>query len=270
MAPALLSRAAGVFAYELRDERGDDGAPLVLAVCTEGLQALRNAEASFLSEAERERLRQFSGEPRPLGFLRGRWAAKHALVHGFGGQHCQWSIANGVFGQPVAQFEAGAKPPVAVSVSHTNAGALALAVPAACPAAIDCEIASPRSLDAIRSQLDEDELAAAATCGLPVVDALTMLWSLKESACKVLGAGLSADFQVLGMTGFECSGGDRLRVRFRHFAHLQGEALRRGGQVASLVFPATRMVAPGAAPLLEQELALLCEPAAPARARPAA
>ena len=270
MQRALLARAAGVFAYELRGDRGEHRAPLVLAVCTEGLQALRSEEASFLSEAERETLRQFAGEPRPLAFLRGRWAAKQALVRGFGGEHRHWSIANGVFGQPVAQFEAGAKPPVAVSVSHSHAGALALAVPAACPAAIDCEIVSPRNLDAIRSQLGQDELAAAADCDLPVVDALTMLWSLKEAACKVLGAGLSADFQVLGMTEFGCSGGDRLRVRFRHFAHLRGEALRRGGQVASLVFPATRAIAGGAAPLLEQELGLLCEPAAPTATKPPA
>jgi phosphopantetheinyl transferase len=257
----MLSREAGIFAYELRDDRLTGSAPLVLAVCIDGLQALRSEEASFLSEAERESLRQFPGEPRPLGFLRGRWAAKQALVRGFGGQHREWSIANGVFGQPVAQFDAGVKPPVAVSVSHSNVGALALAVPAACPAAIDCEVVSARNLDAIRSQMGEDELTAAARSGLPVIDALTMLWSLKESACKVLGAGLSADFQVLGMTQFAFSGDDQLRVRFRHFAHIQGHALRRGGQVASLVFAASSRIAGGGAPVLEQELALLCKPA---------
>ncbi len=258
MPPAMLSRE-GVFAYELSDDRLAGAAPLVLAVCTDGLQALRNEEASFLSEAEREGLRQFRGEARPLGFLRGRWAAKQALVRAFGGQHREWSIANGVFGQPVAQFDAGVKPPVAVSVSHSNVGALALAVPASCPAAIDCEVVSAQNLDAIRSQMREDELEAAARSGLPVIDALTMLWSLKESACKALGAGLSADFQVLGMTQLAFSGDDRLRVRFSHFAHIQGQALRRGGQVASLVFAASRRIAGGGAPVLQQELALLCQ-----------
>ncbi len=268
MPPARLSRGAGVFAYELRDDRSNDCAPLVLAVCTDSLQALSSQEASFLSEAERERLRQFSGEPRPLGFLRGRWAAKQALVHGFGGLHRQWSIANGVFGQPVAQFEAGVKAPVAVSISHSSVAALALAVPAGCPAAVDCEVVSAQNLGAIRSQMGEDDLTAAARCGLPEIEALTMLWSLKESACKVLGAGLSADFKVLDMTQFAFGEGDRLRVRFRHFAHLQGVALRRDAQVACLVFPSSRTIVGGAAPVLEQELTLLCGPAVRAGGEP--
>jgi phosphopantetheinyl transferase len=248
-----------LWTYEAWDEREALRARAILSVCTDDLPALMAALDTFLCGEERQRLAPIVSDRRRLSFLRGRRAAKNALVRGYGGQAQQWVITSTVFGEPIAQCLGAVNLPARVSISHSDRGALAIAVPAAWPAAVDCEIVSQRNLSAIQGQLSGDEIAAARSqTAVSYMTALTMLWSLKESASKLLGAGLAVDFSMLAMTEMVFFPDQRLEARFRYLAHIQGQALHRGGQVASLVFPSTgRLTAVPHRPL-ERELAALC------------
>ena len=157
------------------------------------LQLLGRSEAKTLAALTSPRRRQ--------SFLLGRIAAKAAILH-----HRRSSdplaieIRSGIFGQPVV---ACAGPdPTGVSITHSSAGAAAVAFREEHPMGIDFETVDPAQLDVLRSALTpaERHMATEDPSGEPV--AATALWTAKEALSKVLRCGLTAPFEVLALESF--------------------------------------------------------------------
>lgn len=218
------------------DDRDGMSGQICLAVITASLEALQEDGALFLSSPERRTFATYSVDRRRESYLRGRAAAKRALCHGFGGEPSRWDIQAGVFDQPVPAYQGGFKAPVYVSISHTQSAAVALAAPGGWPAAIDLETISDRNEAAIKGQMTASEREwCTHLSGIEEIEALTMLWSLKEVASKVLGGGLAIDFATLSTEDFCLAPeGDRLTCRFSNFGHLRGEVVSDGRQVLAL------------------------------------
>lgn len=247
-----------LFNYRVEYSRQSYTGEMTLAASSEPYQWLSTQSPTYLSPAEQRMLDGMTSDRRRESYLRGRWAAKSALISAFGGNAVQWAILPGVFGQPIAQFLERSHPPVTLSISHSDSGALALVAPAAWPAAVDCEAISERNLDAIESQLTRDERQSALNQSeVAYIAALTMMWSLKESASKILGGGLAIDLGALELTDCVFSDNAELKAKFLKMAHLQGVARTRNTCVSSVVFPESSKINNLIAPLLVRETEIL-------------
>lgn len=214
------------------DARTDLTGQLSLAMTKADLSALSRAQSDFLSPAEAQALAAMKLDRRRTSFLRGRAAAKMALCKAFGGAPTKWDIRSGVFNQPVAAYRGGEKPPVHVSISHSNEAGVAVSSPQEWPVAIDIETVSAQNRAALESQLTarEREWCENAPCAL---DAATALWTLKEAASKILGGGLALDFKALETV--PSLSGDTVNCTFVNAGHLAGEAVPKDGVVLALV-----------------------------------
>jgi 4'-phosphopantetheinyl transferase len=218
----------------LRD--GDHLHRCVMAACDGPLDELERQVRPVLTPAEATQLARAAHPRRRLSFLRGRMAAKEALVRigGEGATHHAFEIVPGVFEQPLVR---GPVPNLGVSLSHTDALAVAIAFPESHPLGLDLERVSSENHAVLREQMTSDELDRMLSLDVAEPEALTMLWAAKEALSKVLRGGLAIDFLALAITAVEWRR-DVIEMRFVSFAHLRAEVIRVSHHVLALVLPA--------------------------------
>lgn len=253
-----FSTQSALFNYNVVYEREAFTGFVILAASIEPLARLEIESPIFLSPDEQLLLKRMISTRRKEGFLRGRLAAKKALTVAFGGDLINWKITPGVFGQPIVQSADLIRPPVSLSISHSDTAALALVAPAAWPAAVDCETISPINLEALEGQLSlKEKQFASKQSAVSYIAVLTMMWSLKEAASKILGGGLAIDFLMLELKELEFDVDGRLSSHFINFAHLQGIATTKGESVSAIVFPESSKISDDIEPLMVREISIL-------------
>ena len=244
--------------YAVDYEREKFTGSLTLVATVESFEWLRSQTAHYLSLQEHALIKRMVSVRRQESFLRGRWAAKTGLLAFFGGEPTAWDITPGVFGQPIVRYLGQDRPPVTLSISHSDSGALALIAPAAWPAAVDCELISSKNLQAIVGQMTKSEIEfSSVQTQVAYVTALTMMWSLKEAASKILGGGLAIDFTMLELSDLKFSAQGNMLALFTYFGHLQGIACAKQSCVTALVFPESSKIHSGVAPLMHREIDVL-------------
>ena len=147
----------------------------------------------WLGPNERRVLAGLRIEKRRADWRLGRWAAKHALAAASGAEPRRIEVLAAAGGAPQAWLD-GARLEVSLSISH-RAGR-ALAVVAAAPATVGCdlELVEPRSGAFVREWLAPCEQALLASRdGLEHARLANLLWTAKEAAAKVRREGLRLD-----------------------------------------------------------------------------
>jgi 4'-phosphopantetheinyl transferase len=165
------------------------GAPRWLSRC----QADVPADDDWLGAAERRVLAGLRIAPRRDSWRLGRWTAKSAASAFLGLPPERIQILAAADGAPEV-WVSGERAAVSISLSH-RAGR-ALAVVAAAPAVVGCdlEVVEPRSDAFVREWLAAPEQASVATLSDAARDrAVNGLWTAKEAVAKVRREGLRLD-----------------------------------------------------------------------------
>ena len=211
------------------------------------------ADDAWLSAAERVTLAALRVPKRAADFRLGRWTARCVLraasdaVGAFGAfgafgapadARAEWSVRARADGSPEPLLD-GEPAPVELSLSHSGGVAMAAVGPIGCRLGCDVELVEPRA-EAL-AELFFTEAEQARIDGLVGVPAerdarVTLVWSAKESALKVLRTGLRADTRSVdvrwrgepgtdGFAPFEARIGER---------SLHGAWRREGGRIVTL------------------------------------
>lgn len=147
----------------------------------------------WLGPAERQVARRYTRPPRLAAWRAGRWAARKALAELRPGQESDVEIVAAPDGAPEVRARDGSMP-AAVSISHRAGVAAALAAPPGFVAGCDVELVEPRPAGFAADWFTPAERAAVAAAGAEERDVLmTLIWSAKETALKVLRSGLRTD-----------------------------------------------------------------------------
>lgn len=228
-----MRAAAQAHAATLRSS-GGEAQTVCFAWCDGSDHELAPAVLPLLGRWEREKARAFVTPRGRDAFLRGRLCAKTALAVLDGGrrQAADFTIAHGVFGQPVVFPGCG----LDVALSHTGRAAAAVAFPAGWPLALDVEWIDAANIATIRSQLAPGEEAAMAALGLAEAPAATVLWAAREALSKILRGGLAISFPAMRVTDVTGTA-DHVACRFADFAHCRTEIAVGPRAVLALVVP---------------------------------
>jgi len=149
------------------------------------------ATDGWLSFAERDRAAAMTVPARVAGWRLRRWTAKEALSEVLGpalGWRCDIEIANHADGAPEAYW-CGERLPFALSLTDRAGWAACALAPAPIAVGCDLELVEPRSPAFVADWFTPAEQAMVADAADPVL-AANLVWSAKESALKVLRAGL--------------------------------------------------------------------------------
>jgi 4'-phosphopantetheinyl transferase len=202
---------------------------------------------AWLSAEERATLASMRVPKRAADFRLGRWTARCALRAwpggsgdpGDPGDRGAWSVRPRPDGSPEPLLD-GEPAPVELSLSHSGGIAMAAVGPATCRLGCDVELVEPRAealaeqffTDAERARIDEPAGAPADRAAR-----VTLVWSAKESALKVLRTGLRADTRSVDVRWRGEPGNDgfapleaRIEARTLH-----GAWRREGDRIVTLV-----------------------------------
>lgn len=195
------------------------------------------AEAdAVLHPDEAAYFRRVPSERRRSGFLLGRYAAKAALAARWrGAEFAKINIAFGVFKNPVVCFPT--EEPWAVSITHTDALAGALAFPAVHPMALDVETVDAERARTMASQCAAAERSELARRGLDDATACTLVWTAKEAVSKVIGTGMMCSFELLETMDVERREDGSWRGLFKALAQYQFRSWIQGETVLTLALP---------------------------------
>lgn len=219
-------------------------------VGAEAYPQLAAAAETVLHPNEAAYFHRLPSERRRSGFLLGRYAAKAALAaHWRGAEFAKINIAFGVFKNPVVCFPA--EESWAVSITHTDALAGALAFPAVHPMALDVETVDSERARTMASQCLPAERSEIARLGLDDATACTVLWTAKEAVSKAIGTGMMCSFELLETTAVERREDGSWRGLFKALAQYQFRSWIQGDTVLTLALPKrTEIEFEGGAPRL--------------------
>ncbi len=161
------------------------------------------ADNDWLTRNEKTRLNQFRFEKRRRDWLLGRWTAKNALLHieGIPAEEIgRLEIASTLMGAPDPYLD-GVPLDVGLSLSHSHGRALCVVSHDVDHPGCDIELIETRRASFVETFFTENERQLVEDADPQFRDTLvTMIWSAKESALKVLGTGLRADTRSIGVT----------------------------------------------------------------------
>jgi 4'-phosphopantetheinyl transferase len=212
---------------------------------------------AWLSPEERATLATLRVPKRAGDFRLGRWTARCALRATFAELEAHaraWSVRPRPDGSPEALLD-GEPAAVELSLSHSGGVAMAAVGPRECRLGCDVELVEPRA-EALAEQFftEAERGRIDALVGAPEDRAarVTLVWSAKESALKVLRTGLRADTRSVDV-GWRSEPGKhgfspleaRIGARTLH-----GAWRREGGRIVTLVVepPDEHLVALGDSP----------------------
>lgn len=153
---------------------------------------------AWLSLRERETLDRLHVAKRRQDWLLGRWAAKRAVAASLGASDRPLplraiEILAAPDGAPEA-YVATVAAPLAISISHSAGRALCAVVPRGMTVGCDLEHVETRDEGLVDDFFSADEIATVRRSEGHARDLLvTLLWSAKESALKLLREGLRLD-----------------------------------------------------------------------------
>lgn len=163
----------------------------------------------WLGPREREVQQRYTFAPRRAAWRAGRWAARKALMKLSSADSAAVEIIAAPDGAPEAVFAAGALA-ASISISHRGRRAAALAAPVGVATGCDVELVEPRTAGFAADWFTAAERAAVSSATPLQRDLMvTLIWSAKETALKVLRQGLRVDPREVAVSVH----GDRFEAR---------------------------------------------------------
>lgn len=195
---------------------------------------------SFLHPSELAYFSSLEHRRRQESYLVGRYVCKQVLSH-YLGEGCltDIEIAQGVFGQPIVRYPSAETP--AITLSHSDKFAVAMAFSEVAPIAVDIEIVEQSRVQAIQSVLTEKELALTRS-GMGTEDTVcTLLWTAKEALSKAIRCGLTVPFTVFeidtGCLTLSTDYPETIELAFVNFPLMKAHSCIAGDQVTTIVLP---------------------------------
>lgn len=149
----------------------------------------------FLTDDELRLLNNLENDSAKKKYLSSRYVAKSALMKLSGSADAkQFSIRNGIFGQPIVDAKHFSN--LQISISHSNKIFTAIAFFEDCPMALDVEETSSTKENSVISQMTNHEISKV----IPAIKfdyPALVLWTAKEALAKALKTGLHIDFRLL-------------------------------------------------------------------------
>ncbi|WP_170119408.1 4'-phosphopantetheinyl transferase family protein [Tumebacillus permanentifrigoris] len=176
-----------------------------LSVCLARSASAYLATIPFLHPNERVFYEALQYEQRRTSYLKGRYAAKHAVAAYVREEQLErvW-IDQGILRQPLVVHPHAQN--LQVSITHCDELGAALVFPEALPMGLDVERINPVRQAALAAQMTAPELELIRS-GLAAEEVmLTLFWSAKEALSKVLKTGLAIPFAFLEIAKLERKG----------------------------------------------------------------
>ncbi|MBX2798830.1 MAG: 4'-phosphopantetheinyl transferase superfamily protein [Myxococcales bacterium] len=216
--------------------------------------ASRDRAAALLHPTELAHWQTLTVPRRATSYLLGRIAVKQAIAAlGVTQPPASFEVASGVFRHPILSG-LHADPP-AISLTHCDAGALAVACDPGHVLGVDVEPLDPTRAHVFHSVTSLTERARLRAD--PNADrTANLLWSLKEALSKALRCGLTTPFEVLECTELQPEGPQRWTCHFTNFSQYRGTAWIAADHVVAVVIPKRTTLG------LALDLALTVEPPA--------
>lgn len=215
----------------------------------EDYEPLAQACDAFLHPNELSYFRSLSFERRQRSYLLGRYVAKQALME-FGEfpSPAHIEIAAGVFNQPVVK--PGLPEPAAVSLSHSEQMACALAYREVHPIAIDVEELEPDRTAAMKTQILPRELERAEAVWGNTPHHATIIWTAKEALSKILRCGMTCPYELLAINNLNVDQG-MFGGQFENFGQYRFQTWIIGESVLSIVCPRNSIMTIDMEPMIE-------------------
>jgi len=223
-------------ALPLSAERDGQRVPFALGL-VEGSAAseLLDSRADYLHPREIDVLSSYRSAQRQSNFALGRWVAKQALLAlAPGTEPRELEIAAGVFGQPCVR---GLASPPALSLTHTQRGAIAIASEPGHIIGVDLESLAERHDETFLRSLTAHEQALLSAVGAPDAAPPGLAWTLKEALSKALRCGFTVPLPIFELKSFEPHAAGGFRALFQNFAQYQGRAWQLGAGALAIVLP---------------------------------
>jgi len=193
------------------------------------------AQTEYLHTREIETLSSYRTTQRQSNFALGRWVAKQSILTLLPDLDARdVEIASGVFGQPCVR---GIPSPPALSLTHTNRGAIAIAAAPGHVIGIDLENLAVKHDETFLRSLTPHEHALLGGIGSPSSAHAGLVWSLKEALSKALRCGFTAPLPVFELKSFDAHETGGYRALFQNFAQYQGRAWQLGAGAFAIVLP---------------------------------
>lgn len=216
----LLKRREGDFRAAFCLIRGD------LPFLEHHLPVLHSTEKAHYESLKFERRKQ--------SYLLGRIAAKTAVSALLEiSNPASFSIGFGIFHFPVVK---GLNENTQVSISHCDDIGIALAFPEEHPLGLDIEKINDQRLEAIKSQLADEEKLLLEGYALPPITGFTLAWTIKEALSKVLRTGLTADFKILEISSIKGSAQEYTST-FRYYDQYKALSWHSDDYACSVILP---------------------------------
>ena len=148
----------------------------------------------------------------------------------------------GVFGQPSVLYRCEEAP--AVSISHCDKFATAVAFPNGHPCGIDVESIDSAQADTMQSQMSDSELQWAAQAEGRLTQNCTLVWTAKEALSKVLKCGLMSPVEILELSEVLPLGPGQWEAHYRNFPQYKSLIWTNGSSAVSLTLPRRSEAAP--------------------------
>lgn len=202
------------------------------------LPQLQIEKSNFLHSKEMEYYNTLCFPKRQYSYLLGRYCVKEALK-----QMCpdidskKILLENGVFGQPFIESPSNSLK-THITLSHTNAIAVAIAFPEEYPMGIDIEYINPQIEQILLEQLTDKEKESIALNAAPSrATYYTLYWTLKEALSKTLRTGMTVPFILYAVKNL-CCYYNYWVADFEHFTQYQAVSfLVADHYVCSIVYP---------------------------------
>jgi 4'-phosphopantetheinyl transferase len=190
-----------------------------------------------LGPAESAGLRRCRTSKRELSYLAGRFAARQAValyLNGRGGDQA-FEVSSGVFNQPIVRCPAFEPP--AITISHTDDLAVAIAHDAGHVLGVDVEQMRVFSRATVDCFLTDAERRLAAALPGDEPGQLTAVWTIKEALSKALRCGLSVPLGILEISGLDIDGNGCVRSDFSNFQQYKCQTWVLRTHVLSIAMP---------------------------------
>ena len=187
----------------------------------------------ILSAKELTTYKGYQHRKKKVDFLLGRSMAKCAIDKLSACENfAEIEITNSVFGAPIVIGDNMAN--LGVSISHSNEYATAVSYHRNFPCAIDTEVIRPKCEKAMRSLLECNE--ASIIKGYNELNILTVMWTAKEAASKVLNIGFTVDTKIFEVDKIQKSS-DCLIGSYRYLKGFQFVSQKIGNSILTVASP---------------------------------
>ncbi len=189
----------------------------------------------YLHKSEYEIFDGFEYEARKKSFLQGRYVAKKALSHFLEEPDLTKIIVkSGVFNQPMLNYPI-AEPP-GFSISHSLSGTCCLVFPQEHPMGIDIQSKVDYAIEAIDSQLTDEEKMLSRRSDMRDDIFYIKLWTIKEALSKVLTTGLTSPMEIYEIDNISKKD-EFYYSTFKNFTQYKAISFIWAGNVCSFVLP---------------------------------